>query len=259
MVRWLVGRPLIAGMVALVTGAAPLVVPAPCESATAVAAAVYKLRAYPSASFVWFPAFPRPGESISLVSTSTDLTSPITAYAWDLADNGPFGAFNDGGPVATATFATPASHQARLRVTAADHLSSIAVETIQMSVPPPGVLLPVPLVRIVGTDFRSRVRLRLLAVEAPARSWITVSCQGRGCPARSVRRIAASRPGRSMWSRFRVFERFLAARLTLEIRVSRDRDIGAYTRFVVRRLRLPLRVDSCLDPAGIRPIACPTS
>jgi hypothetical protein len=257
-VGWLVRRPLIAGIVALVTGAAGLAFSAPCESSTAVAA-IYNLKAYPVASFVWFPALPHPGESISLVSTSTDLTSPIAAYAWDLADNGPFGAFNDGGPVTTTTFATPASHQARLRVTAADHLSSIAVETIHMSTPPPGVLVPFPLVRIVGSDFRSRVRLRLLAVEAPAQSSITVSCRGRSCPARSVRRIAGSRPGRLMWTRFRVFERSLSARLTLEIRVSRAGEIGAYTRFVVRRLRLPLRVDSCLDPAGIRPIACPAS
>jgi len=99
-VRWLVGRPLIGGMVAVFAGAAALAFPAPCGSSTAVTAAVYNLKAYPLASFVWFPAFPGPGESISLVSTSTDLTSPITAYAWDLADNGPFGAFNDGGPVA---------------------------------------------------------------------------------------------------------------------------------------------------------------
>jgi hypothetical protein len=259
MVRWLVGRPLIAGMVALFTGAAALAFPAPCESETAVSAAVYKLKAYPLASFAWFPPFPHPGEAISLVSTSTDLTSPITAYAWDVADNGPFGAFNDGGPVATATFATPASHQARLRVTAADHLSSIAVETIHMSAPPPGVLLPFPLVRIVGTDFRSRVRLTLLAVQAPARSRITVSCRGRSCPARSVGRIAASLRGRLIWTRFRVFQRSLSAPLTLEIRVSRNGEIGAYTRFAVRRVRLPLRVDSCLDPAGIRPIACPAS
>ena len=255
--RWLVGRPLIAGMVALFTCAGSAF-SVPCESSTAVAAA-YNLKAYPLASFVWFPAFPRVGESISLVSTSTDLTSPITGYAWDLADNGPFGVFNAGGPVTTTTFATPASHQARLRVTAADHLSSIAVETIRMGTPAPGVLLPFPLVRIVGNDFHSRVRLRLLAVQAPARSSITVSCRGRSCPARSLRRIAASLPGRLMWTRFRQFERFLSARLTLEIRVSRASEIGAYTRFVVRRLKLPLRVDSCLDPAGIRPIACPVS
>jgi len=254
-----VGRPLIAGIVvALFTGAAGSAVWLPCESSTALAAA-YNLRAYPLSSFVWFPAFPRVGESITLVSTSTDLTSPITTYAWDVADNGPFGGFKDSGPVTTATFATPASHQARLRVTAADHLSSIAVETIHMSTPPPGVLLPFPLVRIVGNVFRSRVRLRLLAVEAPARSRITVSCRGRSCPARSVGRIAATRRGRLLWTRFRAFERSLSASLTLEIRVSRAGEIGAYTRFVVRRVRLPLRVDSCLDTAGITPIACPSS
>ena len=253
------GRPLIAGVaVALSAGAAGSAFRLPCESSTALAAA-YNLRAYPLSSFVWFPTVPRVGESVTLVSNSADLTSPIVAYAWDLADDGPFGAFKDSGPVTTTTFATPASHQARLRVTAADHLSSIAVETIRMSTPAPGVLLPFPLVRIVGTVFRSRVRLRLLAVEAPARSRITVSCRGRSCPARSVGRIAATRRGRLLWTRFRAFERSLSASLTLEIRVSRAGEIGAYTRFVVRRVRLPLRVDSCLDPKGMTPIACPSS
>jgi hypothetical protein len=258
-VRWLVGRPLIAVIVVLFTGAAGSVSAAPGESSAATAAAAYNLRAYPLASFVWFPQSPHTGESILLVSTSTDLTSPITAYAWDLADNGPFGAFEAGGPSITTTFATPASHQVRLRVTAADHLSSVAVEMIQMSTPPPGVLLPFPLVRIVGTVFGSRVKLRLLAVKAPPKARITVSCQGGSCPARSARRVAASRRGRVVWTRFRRFERSLSAGVLLEIRVSRDGEIGAYTRFVVRHLRLPVRVDSCLDPAGIKPIACPSS
>jgi hypothetical protein len=45
----------------------------------------------------------------------------------------------------------------------------------------------------------------------------------------------------------------------LQIRVSNAGDIGAYTRFVVRRRMLPVRLDSCLDAAGIKPIACPSS
>jgi hypothetical protein len=221
--------------------------------------AAYNLRAYPLASFAWFPRFPHTGASVLLVSTSTDLSSPITSYAWDLSDNGPFGAFEAAGPAITTSFATPASHQVRLRVTAADRLSGVAVETIDMSAPPPGVLLPFPLVRIVGTVFRSRVKIRLLAVKAPAQSAITVSCTGRSCPARSARRVAASRRGRLLWTSFPQFERSLSARAVLEIRVSKGGAIGAYTRFVVRRRGLPVRVDSCLDPAGIKPIACPSS
>jgi hypothetical protein len=253
----LVRSALVAAVVALFT-APGSVFGATRESPSAIPAAAYNLKSYPLASFVWFPVSPNTGQPLSLVSTSTDATSPITAYAWDVADNGPFGPFEAGGPARTTTFATPASHQVRLRVTAADHLSSVAVETIHMSTPPPGVLLPFPLVRIVGTVFRSGVRLRLLAVKAPAQARIAIGCQGGACPARSTRRLAASRGGRALWTEFRRFERYLPARMVLEIRVSRGGEIGAYTRFVIRRRRLPLRADSCLDPAGTKPIVCPT-
>jgi hypothetical protein len=245
--------------IALIAGGAGLACHAWGDSSTAVPAAVYNLRAYPLASFVWFPSSPHTGQPFSLVSTSMDRTSPIVAYAWDVADNGPFGAFKSGGPVTSTTFATPASHQVRLRVTAADHLSSIAVETIHMSTPPPGVLLPFPVVRIVGRVFGTGVRLRQLGVQAPAGARITLSCQGGGCPARSTGRLAAAPPGRARLIRFRQFERYLPARIVLQIRVWKGSDIGAYTRFAVRRRKLPLRVDSCLDPAGLKPIACPSS
>jgi hypothetical protein len=47
--------------------------------------------------------------------------------------------------------------------------------------------------------------------------------------------------------------------VTLEIRVSKPGEIGKYTRFRLRRGRLPERVDMCLDPAGIKPLVCPSS
>jgi hypothetical protein len=217
--------------------------------------ALYKLSAYPLASFLWFPASPHTGEPVSLASTSTDATSPITGFAWDLTD---FGAFEAGPPIITTTFTTPAKHLIRLRVTNGERLSSIATATIQMSTPPPGFLLPFPIVRIVGTIFPNGVKIRRLAVEAPGEARITVTCRRRGCPIRAASRRAPPAPG-ATWIRFRRFERFLRAGLTLEVRVSRGPEIGAYTRFVVRRRKLPLRVDSCLDPAGIKPIVCPSS
>jgi hypothetical protein len=58
---------------------------------------------------------------------------------------------------------------------------------------------------------------------------------------------------------FRKFERFLPAGVVLQIRVSKPGKIGAYTRFHVRRRKLPVRSDSCLDLAGVKPIACPRS
>jgi hypothetical protein len=58
---------------------------------------------------------------------------------------------------------------------------------------------------------------------------------------------------------FRGFERSLRPGVTLEILVSKPGEIGKYTRFAVRRGKLPERVDMCLDPAGVKPLACPSS
>src|SRR5947209_7947785 len=102
-----------------------LLAPAPAGEA-----ATYHLSAAPVASFIWYPKTPHVGERVSLVSTSSDLTSPIVKFAWDLSDNGPFGAFVAGGPETTGSFATPAAHVVRLRVTNAEGLSTIASETI---------------------------------------------------------------------------------------------------------------------------------
>ena len=58
--------------------------------------------------------------------------------------------------------------------------------------------------------------------------------------------------------RFPAFQRFLRAGVSLTVRVSKDAKIGANTRFAVRHHKLPVRADSCLDPAGIKPIPCPS-
>jgi hypothetical protein len=220
----------------------------------------YTLHGAPVASFTWSPQFPRIGDPITLTSTSSDLGSRIIRYAWDFEDNGPFGAFVAGGPVAGASFATPAPHVVRLRVTAADGLSSIAAETITMTPPLASarVMYPFPTVRIRGSDLRSGVKITQLAVKAPAGARINVTCSSRRCPSRSVSRMAASKRRRAMWVTFRRFHRFLPAGLTLQVRVSRNSEIGSYTRFQVRRRKLPVRTDSCLDPSGVRPIACPS-
>jgi hypothetical protein len=223
-------------------------------------AAAYKLRGAPLASFVWSPQLPHIGDPITLTSTSSDLAGRITGYAWDFSDNGPFGKFEAGGPVAGVEFATPAPHVVRLRVTAADGLSDIAAETITMTPPPAsaGVMHPFPIVRIIGTDFRFRVKIKRFAVKAPAGARIRVTCNSRRCPARSTSRMAVSKGGHEKWVRIRRFERSLPAGVSLEIRVSRDGEIGSYTRFHVRRRKLPARTDSCLAPPGIKPIACPS-
>jgi hypothetical protein len=95
-----------------------------------------------------------------------------------------------------------------------------------------------------------------------------VTCKGRGCPIKSATRVAKlAKPAKSakpvksnvVAVEFPGFERSLRAGITLEIRVSKAGEVGKYTRFVVRRGKLPLRVDTCLAPAGVKPMACPSS
>jgi hypothetical protein len=208
----------------------------------------------PHADFVWFPALPHPGEPALLASVSTASTSPIVKYAWDLRQGE---GFVSGGPTLDTTFTTYAPREVRLRVTDANGSSDIATHTISMSAPPPSVISPFPIVRIVGIVKRAGVRIKLLAVRLSASARAVVACRGRRCPAKSqARALPASRRGIA-WVRFRRFERFVRAGLALEIRISKPGKVGAFTRFAIRRRKLPARSDSCLDPAGIKPIACP--
>jgi hypothetical protein len=225
---------------------------------SAAVAAAYVLRVKPTVSLFWYPLTPHVGEDVTLISTSSDLASAITGWAWDVSDNGTFGPFVAGGPSVVARFSTPAPHAVRLRVTAADGESNVGSATIRMS-SARGVITPFPIVRIVGRDTRHGVRLRLLAVRAPRRSVIKVRCGGSGCPA-SVRGRAYGAAGRGgAWVRFTRFARAFKPGARLEVKVSRGSEIGAYTSFTVRRRGLPLRRDSCLNPARRTPMACPAA
>src|SRR5205823_6598829 len=130
--------------------------------------------AAPAASFRWFPAVPKTGEAVSLVSTSTDVSSPIAGIAWALTSNG---SFQGGGTVLTTAFSTHGAHVVRLRVTNADGVSSVATETINVVGPTVSLMQPFPVVRIVGAETPSGVKLRLLGVlQTPAGALITLRC-----------------------------------------------------------------------------------
>jgi hypothetical protein len=212
----------------------------------------------PAASFTWFPAAPKTGENVSLVSSSTDMASPITGFAWSLAGTG---VFQTGKSLLTTSFTTPGSHVVRLRVSAANGSTSIATETIPVSSVPLVLMQPFPIVRIAGSETLSGVNLRLLTAQAPAGARITVSCQGRGCPAKTVSQVAVAskKKGGTPVIEFRRFERALKAGVILEIRISKAGEIGKFTRFTVRRNKLPERGDACLGPTGVKPIVCPPS
>jgi PKD domain len=214
----------------------------------------------PLASFKWFPAAPQVGEHVSLISNSTDDTSPITAYAWSLGSSGPL---TPGTQVLSTSFTTPGDHVVRLRVTAADGLSSVASETIHVSPTALTLMAPFPIVRIAGNVTSSGVSLSLLTVQAPVGARVKVSCHGGGCPSAPESRLAVSRGKKArattVMITFRRFQRSLAAGAVLEIRIFKKGLIGKYTRFVIRRGRLPIRVDTCLGQAGLKPMPCPTS
>ncbi len=211
----------------------------------------------PAASFKWFPPMPQTGEAVSLVSSSTDAASPITAFAWALTSAG---AFQNAGSVLSTSFSTPGAHVVRLRVTNAAGLVSVATETIDVVGRMTPLMQPFPVVRIAGSDDATGVELRLLRVQQmPAGAQVTVLCKGRGCPFKSASRLAVPTKHGVAPIEVRRFERSLPAGVTLEVLVSKPGEIGKYTRFRVRRAKLPERVNMCLDPAGVKPLACPAS
>jgi large repetitive protein len=234
-----------------------VVTPPPVTTPAEVSAPAVPPPTPPVASFRWFPPVPETGEPVSLVSTSSDAASPITGIAWALASNGPF---QGGGAALSTSFSSPGAHVVRLRVTDGYGLSSVATETINVVGPKASLMQPFPVVRIAGTETASGVKLRLLRVQqTPRGARITVRCKGRGCPIRSARGVAVSNRRAVAPVEFRGFERSLPFGITLEILVSKAGEIGKYTRFAIRRGKLPERVDMCLDPAGVKPLVCPSS
>jgi large repetitive protein len=210
----------------------------------------------PAASFVWSPANPRAGETVSLVSTSTDLGSSITGYAWSLASGSPLVA---GGSTLATSFATAGNHVVQLRVADAAGLSSVTSETIAVIPRLASLLQPFPIVRFAGNDTARGVKLKLLTVQAPPGATVKVTCKGHGCPRRSARLLAKATRGGAATLAFGSFERALPAGVTLEVRVFKSGYIGKYTRFVVRRASLPVRTDLCLQLNGVAPMKCPSS
>jgi IPT/TIG domain len=209
----------------------------------------------PVASFGWFPPSPNAGEPVSLFSSSKDAVSPITTFGWAFASTGPF---QSAGPIYTIVFANPGAHLVRLRVGSADGQSSTASETIMVGSPVASLMQPFPIVRIAGTDTSRGVKISLLSVFAPSGVEISVHCKGGGCPLRKARRAAPSTKRGTATVRFRRFERALPAGVKLVVRVAKLGEIGKYTRFVIRKGKLPKRIDTCLEPAGVKPQACPS-
>ncbi len=212
----------------------------------------------PVASFQWFPAAPHVGEQVSLVSTSSDAGSPITAFSWALA---PGLALTPGEHVLTTTFSTPGSHVVRLRVVDANGLASEVAETIPVSAPEVPLMQPFPVVRIAGSAKTSSVKISLFTVLAPVGAKVSVSCHGHGCPTKRQSFVVAARRrshGGTMLVSLTRFERSLDVGAVIEVRISKAGEIGKYTRFTVRRGKLPTRLDGCLSTSST-PMTCPST
>jgi large repetitive protein len=210
----------------------------------------------PAASFSWYPASPHAGESVTLVSSSTDATSPLTGFAWDLAGAGPL---HQGASVITTAFASAGAHPVRLRVADASGASSTVTETISVGGPVVDLLRPFPLVRIVTTRSGSGLRLRVLSILAAPGARVTITCKGRRCPLRKQSKVASTDKVGLASVSFARFQRTLAVGTTLEIRVYQPGTIGKYTSLSVRRGGVLKRIDKCLAANGTTPMTCPTA
>lgn len=214
----------------------------------------------PTASLTWVPATPVAGEPVALISTALGGSNPIVAYEWDPSGTG---AFVAGGAVFTTTFANAGPHTVHLLVTDRRGMTASARATIIVAQARRHEIQPFPVVRIAGSITAGGVRVRLLSVQAPPGALVRVRCLGRHCGRKTLTRLvrasaSSTRTGMSALT-LAPFEHTLAAGTVLQVFVTRGSDIGKYTSFVIRRGRLPLRNDACLQPSSTHPIACPSS
>jgi hypothetical protein len=114
------------------------------------------------------------------------------------------------------------------------------------------MMRPHPVVRIRGRLTSAGARVTLLTVSAPSGARIVVVCNGRGCP---VRRWART----TTLTRIVRFQRVLEAGTRLVITVTKAGRIGKHTTIVIRRGRVPKRLDRCLMPGSVRPVRCPAT
>ena len=215
-----------------------------------------RVNGLPVADFTWNPPRPVAGESLELVSTTTDFEGPPTAFSWDLDGDGQFG---DGSASRIRQpFAAPGTYDIGLRVTDSDGAVSTVRKRVTVAAPPvkprprPRLMSPFPVIRIAGTVLPRAALIRVLSVRAPRGSQVRVRCVGKGCPVDSVARTSATHV-----VRFRRFERTLRAGIRLKLFVRQANRIGKYTSFRIRAGAPPKRVDLCLFPTRRSPGRCP--
>jgi PKD repeat protein len=234
----------------------------------------------PSASIAAIPSNPVAGQPITFFSTSTDSDGSIRRQSWDLDGDGQF----DDSPdvFVEKTFPRAGSYTVGLAVTDDANASAIAMVTVivadaapgglivERSGQPPGsasalrLMAPFPIVRMSGLVRRHGIKLRLLSVSAPPGASIAFRCRGRGCPFHRRSKVVKPTTGSGTSGsagvvRIRRFgHRLLRAGAVLKVLVASPGSVGKYTRFRIRRGKVPSRQDRCLPPGGRDPISCPS-
>jgi hypothetical protein len=234
----------------------------------------------PSASIAAIPNNPVAGQPITFFSTSTDSDGSIKRQSWDLDGDGQFDDSSD--VYVEKTFPRAGAYIVGLAVTDDSNVSATSRITVivadaapgglivERSGQPPGsasalrLMAPFPIVRMSGLVRRHGIKLRLLSVSAPPGASIAFRCRGRGCPFHRRSRVVKPTKGSDTSAgagvvRIRRFgHRLLRAGAVLKVLVSSPGSVGKYTRFRIRRGRVPSRQDRCLPPGGRDPISCPS-
>jgi PKD repeat protein len=231
----------------------------------------------PNASFHFSPSDPQVGELVTLTSTSSDSDGSVASERWDLDDDG---AFDDAsGRQAHVRFSSAGKHKVSLQVTDDDGAKTTVSTTFtvaphtapapfvspkpspsppQLTTPiSPRMLNPFPLVRISGMTTTKGVIIDLLSVRTGHGAKVTIRCKGKGCPYKRKAVVAKGRVHRRRMPGFH--HRHLRAGTVLEVYVTRSGAIGKYTRFKVRRLLPPKRVDSCTAVSVAKIKRCPAA
>jgi hypothetical protein len=213
----------------------------------------------PDASFSFSPEDPPAGTQVRFESSSCDPDGRLVRHAWDFDGDGVFDEAE--GRTVLKTFPRRGPHHIGLQVTAAGGAKDVFRRTVMVdseyALPrpkEPRLMSPYPVVRIAGRLTRRGARIRVLSVaRAPTCAVVRVSCRGRSCPARRVRRFM----GRRGPLRFKRFQRRLRAGAVLTVRVSKGDTIGKFTKFRIRSGKAPRRRDRCLMPGETKGSACP--
>jgi PKD repeat protein len=220
----------------------------------------------PVASFTISPAAPVINQPVLFTSTSADPDGTVEEQAWDLNGDGSYD--NGGGATALRAFSTPGVYVIGLRVT--DDAGLVAFYSRTLTVLPaavtpltvqksaPRLLNPFPVVRVAGRITRRGTRVRVLRVDTPIGTKISVRCTGRSCPFRKqVRSVPANAQSRAtIHVRVRRLERLLLPGVQVRVYVTKPGAVGKYTRLRFRARKAPGRTDRCLVPGSWAPAEC---